>query len=76
MSKTWTVTADAESAEWRRQLARHFPLVSPHKILRLCMRFGLRSAVRRPDVLITEAECTDTETETVVPTGDETGVQS
>jgi hypothetical protein len=53
--KTWTIIADAESAAWREQIARRFPLVSPHKIARLAMRYGLRSAVLDPSILIEEA---------------------
>ncbi len=53
--KTWTVIADSESTAWRDQIAKAFPLVSAHKIVRLCMRYGLRSAAISPELLIEEA---------------------
>lgn len=59
--KTWTIIADPESAGWRAKIAEHYPLVSAHRIARLCMRYGLRSAAINPDLLIEEAAYTDTE---------------
>ena len=53
--KTWSVSADEESAAWRDRIAKAFPLVSDHKIVRLCMKYGLRSAVLDPTILIEEA---------------------
>jgi hypothetical protein len=52
---TWTIHTDPEAIEWRRLLTEKFPLVAPHRLLRLSLRYGLRAAVMNPDVLITEA---------------------
>jgi len=55
LTKTWTIHTDPEAIEWRRRLIERFPLVAPHRLLRLSLRYGLRCAVMNPDVLITEA---------------------
>jgi hypothetical protein len=52
---TWTIATDAETAELRRRIAARFPLVSPHKIARLALRYGIRSIERAPELLIEEA---------------------
>jgi hypothetical protein len=56
MSKTWTIIADSEAAALRDKVAKHYPLVSPHKITRLCMKYGLRCAVKNPKLLLKEAK--------------------
>ena len=53
--KTWTIHTDAETIEWRRRLIARYPLVPPHRLLRLSLRYGLRAAVLNPDLLIEEA---------------------
>ena len=53
--KTWTIHNDPEAIEWRRRLVERFPLVPPHRLLRLSLRYGLRSAVMNPEILVEEA---------------------
>jgi hypothetical protein len=52
---TWTIRTDAESVEWQRRVAAKFPLVPQHRLLRLALRYGLRSAALHPDLLVEEA---------------------
>jgi len=42
--KSWTIRTDAESREWERRVQRHFPLSPRHRLLKLALRYGLRSA--------------------------------
>jgi hypothetical protein len=60
-TRTWTIHTDADSIEWRRRVAKHYPLVPSHRILKLCLRYGLRSAAMHPELLVEEAACTDSE---------------
>jgi hypothetical protein len=53
--KTWTVMTDSDAVAWRDRVAAKYPLVSAHKILRLSLRYGLRSMALHPDLLIEEA---------------------
>lgn len=54
-TRTWTIHSDAECIEWKRQVAEHYPLVASHRLLRLALRYGLRSAARDPRLLLDEA---------------------
>ncbi len=54
--RTWTIHNDVETISWRKQLVERFPLVSPHRLLRLCLRYGMRLAVQRPEILVEEAK--------------------
>lgn len=54
MATTWTVGVDAETIELRERLAKRFPLTSKHKIAKLCLAYGVRSAERDPSLLIEE----------------------
>lgn len=54
--KTWTLHADCESQELIQQISKHYPLVPRHKLLRLCLRYGLRAVASNPRLLVQEAE--------------------
>ena len=54
-TRTWTIHTDRETAAWKDRLAEHFPLVPSHRLLRLALRYGLRSAALHPELLVEEA---------------------
>jgi hypothetical protein len=59
--KSWTIRTDPESVEWERRVRQHYPLSPRHRLLRLALRYGLRSAALQPELLVEEAACTDSD---------------
>jgi hypothetical protein len=74
--RTWTIHTDAETVEWRRRVATHYPLVPSHRLLRLALRYGLRSAALHPELLVEEAACTDSERDTACTDSDKSDDRS
>jgi hypothetical protein len=59
MTTTWTIGVDAETAELRERLSKKFPLVSKHRLAKLCLAYGVRAAARCPELLLGADAATD-----------------
>ncbi len=58
-TKTVSIIVSHQDEVHLAQVAEKFPLVSRHKLAQAAYRYGLRSCVRCPDLIVEEARLAD-----------------
>jgi hypothetical protein len=53
---TWTIHSDPEVEGWLQEIMKQHPLVARHKLLRLALKHGLRTAAYDPAIVLAEHE--------------------
>lgn len=55
MATSWTIAVDEQTVRLRDEISEKYPLVSKHRIAKLCLQHGTRAIAQEPSLLEEEA---------------------